>query len=258
MTGVQTCALPISGGNSGLTPSQNLVDAYEYTGSAVADNPYANRDPRLKYTIVTHNSSWNGRTIDITEGGSDSYLTVNSSRTGYYLKKYLADELVLTQGQTAMHHWVYFRYAEILLNYAEAANEAWGPDDGSHVASGLTARQALNLVRGRADVDLAPVDLTKYEGDNDRERMRAAVKAERRVELAFEDHRYWDLLRWNDGTILGQPIEGMKAVADSNGAFRYETFKAEDRVFEPKMYRYPIPYQEISKSKGIVTQNTGW
>ncbi len=247
-----------AGGNSGLTPSQNLVDAYEYTGSAVADNPYANRDPRLKYTIVTHNSSWNGRTIDITEGGSDSYLTVNSSRTGYYLKKYLADELVLTQGQTAMHHWVYFRYAEILLNYAEAANEAWGPDDGSHVASGLTARQALNLVRGRADVDLAPVDLTKYEGDNDRERMRAAVKAERRVELAFEDHRYWDLLRWNDGTILGQPIEGMKAVADSNGAFRYETFKAEDRVFEPKMYRYPIPYQEISKSKGIVTQNTGW
>ena len=158
-----------------------------------------------------------------------------------------------------MHQWVYFRYAEILLNYAETANEAWGPDDGSHVASGLTARQALDQVRGRADVRLDPVDLTKYEGATDKERMRAAVKAERRVELAFEDHRYWDLLRWNDGTILGQPIEGVKAVAGGgDGLFRYETFKVEDRVFDPKMYRYPIPYQEISKSKGVVTQNAGW
>lgn len=248
-----------AGGNSGLTPSHNLVDAYEYTGPAVANDPYANRDPRLGYTVVTNNSTWNGRTIDIAEGGSDSYLTVNSSRTGYYLKKYLADELVLTQEQTAMHQWVYFRYAEILLNYAEAANEAWGPDDGSHVASGLTARQALDQVRGRADVRLDPADLTKYEGATDKERMRAAVKAERRVELAFEDHRYWDLLRWNDGTILGQPIEGVKAVANGgDGLFRYETFKVEDRVFDPKMYRYPIPYQEISKSKGVVTQNAGW
>lgn len=251
---------PIStaGGNSGLTPSQNLVDAYEYTGPADPADPYANRDPRLGFTVVTNRSAWNGRTIDISEGGSDSYLTVNSSRTGYYLKKYLADNLVLTQEQTAMHQWIYFRYAEILLNYAEAANEAWGPDDGSHVASGLTARQALDRVRGRADVDLDPADLTKYAGATDRERMRAAVKAERRVELAFEDHRYWDLLRWNDGAVLAQPIAGVKAVCEEDGTFRYETFKVEDRVFDPKMCRYPIPYQEISKSNGVVTQNTGW
>ena len=247
-----------AGGGSGLTPSQNLVDAYEYTGPAIAGNPYANRDPRLGYTVVTNNSAWNGRTIDISESGPDSYLTVNSSRTGYYLKKYLTDELVLTQEQTAMHQWVYFRYAEILLNYAEAANEAWGPDDGSHVASGLTARQALDQVRRRADVNLGAVDLTKYEGETDRERMRAAVKAERRVELAFEDHRYWDLLRWNDGTALGQSIEGVKAIANGDGTFRYETFKVEDRVFDPKMYRYPIPYQEISKSNSVVSQNAGW
>ena len=247
-----------AGGNSGLTPSQNLVDAYEYTGPADPADPYANRDPRLHQTIVTNNSAWNGRTINIAEGGSDSYLTVNSSRTGYYLKKYLTDELVLSQEQTAMHQWIYFRYAEILLNYAEAANEAWGPDDGSHVATGLTARQALNLVRGRADVNLPPVDLTKYEGETDQIRMRAAIKAERRVELAFEDHRYWDLLRWNDGEILGQPIEGTKAISNGDGTFRYETFKVEDRVFSTKMYRYPIPYQEISKSGGIVTQNIGW
>lgn len=247
-----------AGGNSGLTPSQNLVDAYEYTGPADPADPYANRDPRLHQTIVTNNSAWNGRTINIAEGGSDSYLTVNSSRTGYYLKKYLSDELVLSQEQTAMHQWIYFRYAEILLNYAEAANEAWGPDDGSHVATGLTARQALNLVRGRADVNLPPVDLTKYEGETDQIRMRAAIKAERRVELAFEDHRYWDLLRWNDGEILGQPIEGTKAISNGDGTFRYETFKVEDRVFSTKMYRYPIPYQEISKSGGIVTQNIGW
>lgn len=246
------------GGNSGLTPSQNLVDAYEYTGAPVADNPFANRDPRLSSTVVTHNSTWNGRTIDITANGLDSYLTVNSSRTGYYLKKYLTDELVLTQEQTAMHQWIYFRYAEILLNYAEAANEAWGPDDGSHTASGLTARQALDQVRGRASVGLGGVDLAKYEGATDKERMRAAVKAERRVELAFEDHRYWDLLRWNNGTVLAEPVEGIRAADNGDGTFRYERFKVEERVFDEKMYRYPIPYQEISKSKGVVTQNAGW
>lgn len=247
-----------AGGGSGLTPTENLVAAYEHTGPAVAGDPYANRDPRLAYTVVTPNSTWNGRRIDISEQGQDSYLQTNASRTGYYLKKWLADGLVLTQSQTAMHQWIYFRYAEILLNYAEAANEAWGPDDGSHASTGLTAREALDAVRTRGDVGLAPVDLTRYEGATDKERMRAALKAERRVELAFEDHRYWDLLRWRDGAVLGQPAEGVKAAGNGDGTLHYETFRVEERVFDPKMYRYPIPYQEISKSQGVVTQNTGW
>lgn len=247
-----------AGGNSGLTPSQNLVDAYEYTAAPDAANPYANRDPRLGYTIVTNGSKWNKRTVDITEGGADSYLATNASRTGYYLKKYLTDELVLAQNQTAMHQWVYFRYAEILLNYAEAANEAWGPDDGSHVSSGFTARQAINMVRARGDVNLPAVDLSKFPGGSDKERMRAAIKAERRVELAFEDHRYWDLLRWKDGNVLGEAITGVRAIKNGSDV-RYDKVTVEDRVFDSaKMYRYPIPYTEVSKSMGKVAQNQGW
>lgn len=255
---LETSNYPIAtpGGNSGITPSQNLVDAYEWTGPEDPDNPFANRDPRLKATIVTNGSTWNGRTIDISENGTDSYRTLNSSRTGYYLKKYLTDGLVLTQGQTAIHQWVYIRYAEILLNFAEAANEAWGPDQ-TDATAGMSARSALNMVRNRAGLE--DVDLTDYSGTNDTERMRNAIKAERRVELAFEDHRYWDLLRWKDGDRLGDDIRGIRADDNGDGTFSYTEITVESRIFdESRMYRYPIPFTEISKSNGVLTQNQGW
>lgn len=244
------------GGNSGLTPSHNLVSSYEFTGPEDPTNPYVNRDPRLYATIVTNNSQWNNRTIDISADGTDASTNANASRTGYYLKKYLTDNLFLLQNQQAVHHWILFRYAEILLNYAEAANEAWGPDDGSQVSSGLTARAALNQVRQRVGLD--PVDLTRYAGGDDKARMREAIKAERRVELAFEDHRYWDLLRWEDGAVLGTTIEGVHAVRTGADTFDYVVVDVEDRVFDPKMYRYPIPYEEVGKSNGQIDQNIGW
>lgn len=244
------------GGNSGVTPSHNLVSSYEFTGPEDPDDLFANRDPRLYHTVATNNSVWNNRTIDITTEGTDSFTKANASRTGYYLKKYLTDNLFLLQNQTAVHHWVMFRYAEILLNYAEAANEAWGPDDGSHVASGLTARNALNQVRQRVGLD--PVELTRYAGGDDRERMRHAVKAERRVELAFEDHRYWDLLRWKDGDVLATTIKGVRAERKGAGVFDYVVVDVEGRVFDQKMYRYPLPYDEVAKSNGQVQQNKGW
>lgn len=246
-----------AGGGSGLTPSANLVDAYEYISAPDPSNPYAGRDPRLGYTVVTNGSTWNSRTIDISGEGSDSFRNTNASRTGFYLRKYLTDDLVLSQNQTAMHQWVYFRYAEILLNFAEASNEVWGPD-ASGVSSGLTARQALNQVRGRTDVAIGDIDLSKFPGADDKARMRAAIKAERRVELAFEDHRYWDLLRWKDGDVLAQPLTGVRAVSDGVGGFTYSSIEVEKRVFDPKMYRYPIPYTEISKSKGVIEQNPQW
>lgn len=244
-----------AGGNSGLTPSGNLVDAYEYIAEPDPADPYANRDPRLAYTVVTNGSTWNSRVIDITEGGTDSYRNTNASRTGYYLRKYLTDDLVLTQSQTAMHQWIYFRYAEILLNYAEAANEAWGPDVAGDC--GLSAKDALNLVRNRTSVGLGDVNLAKFAGSDDKSRMRAAIKAERRVELAFEDHRYWDLLRWKDGSALAETIKGVKA-SILGDAISYETIDVEPRVFEEKMYRYPLPHEEVSKSGGVLEQNLGW
>lgn len=239
-----------AGGNNSITPSGNLVDAYEYIGTPGSD-PYANRDRRFYSTIVYNGSNWNGRTIDISENGSDSYKATGASRTGYFLKKYLTDGLDLTKDQTAAHNWIHFRYAEILLNYAEAANEAWGIDDGSKVSTNTTARMALNMVRNRAG--LADVDLSKFAGANDKEKMRNAIKAERRVELAFEDHRFWDLLRWKDADALKQNITGVAF----NGS-TYTPTMVETRVFEEHMLRYPIPYSEVSKSNGVISQNPAW
>ena len=244
---------PIStpGGQSGACPTQNIVDAYEYVDTPDERNPYLNRDKRFYSTIVYNGATWNNRTIDISEDGTDSYTATGASKTGYYLKKYLTDNLDLSNSQTAAHQWIHFRYGEILLNYAEAANEAWGPDDGSAVSTGMTARDALNGIRERAG--LGEVDLSRYEGDNDQEKMRNAIKAERRVELAFEDHRYWDLLRWKDGDVLKESISGVRYDGSA-----YTKTTVESRVFSDNMYRYPIPYTEVSKSNGVVTQNPGW
>lgn len=240
------------GGNSGITPSHNLVSAYEYKGTPDPDNPYANRDPRLLYSVVTNNSEWNGRTMEIYPGGTDDPAKNNTSRTGYYLKKFLIEDLYLVQDEKRLHNWVMFRYGEILLNYAEAMNEAYGPDADPE-GYGMTARQAINMVRARNGVAMPPVEAT---GQSD---MRLSIKHERRIELAFEDHRYWDLVRWRDGEALNQPLKGVRVTIDEDGAFTYTEFTVENRIFQtPKMYLYPIPHTEIVKSNSILTQNPEW
>lgn len=240
------------GGSSGITPSQNLVADFEYNGIPNPANPYANRDPRLGFTVVTNNSTWNARTIDESTGGSDDMKKTNASRTGYYLKKFVNDGLNLVQGQNVVHNWVIFRYGEILLEYAEAMNEAYGPDIDN--GFGLTARAALNMVRNRTGVAMPAVTVTGQDV------FRIAVKHERRVELAFENYRYWDLLRWKDAaTVLSQPLQGVAVSKDLSGNFMYQVFNVENRVFDPsKMYYYPFPQTEISKSNGILKQNSGW
>ncbi len=153
-----------AGGGSGITPSHNLVSAYEYKGTPDANNPYANRDPRLGFSVATNNSQWNDRTIEIWEGGSDDYTIKNTSRTGYYLKKFLNENLNLVQDEKRLRSWIVFRLAEIYLNYAEAMNEAYGPDDSN--GYGLTAREAINIVRSRTGVEMPPVTATsKDESD---------------------------------------------------------------------------------------------
>ncbi|PZR28862.1 MAG: RagB/SusD family nutrient uptake outer membrane protein [Citrobacter freundii] len=240
------------GGNSGITPSNNLVSAYEYIGTPDPANPYANRDPRLAATVVTIGSTWNGRVIDASPGGTDDRAKSNTSRTGYYLKKFLTDNLNLTQGGTAQHNWIVFRYAEILLGYAEAMNEAFGADV-QPAGYPMTARQALTMVRNRAST-LLPVVTASSVAD-----FRAAVKQERRVELAFEDHRYWDLLRWKDAEIvLNQPITGVTVTKNPNNTFNYQTITVAARAFRNAMYLFPFTQAEISNSKGTLEQNPGY
>ena len=240
-----------SGGKSGVCPTENLVSAYEYIGTPNPDNPYANRDPRLEASIVTNGSTWNGRVIAQAAGETDDQARANASRTGYYLKKFLTDGLNLTQGQTAQHNWIAYRFAEILLNYAEAVNEAWGP---SVVPAGYpgSAAQALQYVRDRASLSLPAVDAGTVDS------FRSAVKHERQVELAFEDHRYWDLLRWKEAmTVLNQPVKGVK-ITRSGETYTYMVVDVADRTFAARNYYLPLMRSEIENSAGTLEQNPGY
>ena len=243
------------GGNSGVCPTQNLVSDFEIKDKTIAvdpKNPYKNRDPRLAIFVVTQGSTWNSRVIDNSAGGVDDMANSNTTKTGYYLKKLMNDKLDLIKNQGVVHNWVIFRYAEILLNYAEALNEVFGPDNDSGL--GLTPRQALNMVRSRVGVAMPNVTTT------DKALFRSAVKHERRIELAFEGHRYWDLLRWKDAEmILNQPIQGVSISKNTDGTFSFQVRNVGTRTFDAsKMYYYPISQSEINKSKGVLLQNPNW
>lgn len=250
------------GARGGTNPSQNLVDAYEtMNGLAIADDPeydpqlpYSNRDPRLHMSIIVNQSTYKGREVEIWAGGMDGAGKPRATETGYYLKKFVDEGLDLLQNRTSTHNWIYFRYAEILLNYAEAMNEAYGPDV---VPAGytLSATDAINQVRQRPGVGL-PVLSGVSQGE-----LRERVRRERRVELAFEEHRFWDVRRWKIAeSTLGQPIRKVDITKADDGtvSYSYPADGVQQRVFESKMYLYPIPRVEIEKTSGALSQNPGW
>lgn len=245
------------GGNSGTTPSQNLVDAYEmsdgtdfdWTNAEQVADPYVNRDPRLAYTIVTNNAQFKDRAVECWAGGRDGKGVTRATKTGYYIRKYVDPNLDLLLGQTSIHSWILIRLGEIYLNYAEAMNEAYGPTDDH--GYGLTALQAINVVRNRTGVSMPAIPDTVT-----REELRERIRRERRVELAFEDHRMWDLRRWMTATTeLAQPIRGVD-INKRGGTYEYTPIEVEKRVFEPKMLFYPIPQKDINISRW--PQNPLW
>ncbi len=260
--GLERANYPIgfTGAFGGVNPSQNLVDAYETVNGLTIQNdpeydptnPYQNRDPRLQMSIIVNGSTYKGRTVETFRGGMDSFDKARATKTGYYLKKFSDEGLDLLQNRTSAHTWIYFRYAEILLNYAEAMNEAFGPDAA---AEGLpvSAREILNQVRDRPGVNLPDQTATGVEA------FRAKLKNERRVELAFEEHRFWDLRRWEDAeAVLSQPLRIAVIEEAGDGNFSYSYQNAEERTFLEKMYRYPIPADEINRSGGTLSQNPNW
>ena len=142
-----------------------------------------------------------------------------------------------------MHTWILIRLAEIYLNYAEALNECQPghPDIKTYV----------DKVRQRTGVNMPPLP----EGLSQSE-MRDRIRHERRIELAFEDHRFWDLRRWNLGTtILNSPLKGVRITKNSDNTFGYQVI-GRNRVFEPKMYFYPIQ-NDLNIGQGWV-QNPLW
>ena len=229
----------------GTAPSGNLGDAYEPTGGrtftwkdpSMAARPYENRDPRFAATIMPNNSTFQGRPVECWEGGADGPDKNNASRTGYYLLKYVDPELKLLQGQSAIHSWIIIRLGEIYLNYAEAMNEAYGPD--AKGIYGKSAREAVNEVRGRVGMPDVVAD--------SKEEMREKIRHERRVELAFEDHRFWDVRRWMTAPDdLNAPLKGVKVTRLSYNSFEYQSVEVESRSFKRSMYFYPIPQNELN------------
>ena len=186
--------------------------------------------------------------LETYEGGKNGAPLEGATTTGYYLKK-LVDETVSLdpiKPVSKPHHFPGYRYAEVLLNYAEAMNEWQGPDytDATHP---LSARDALNQVRAAANMKgVVATNQTEF---------REKVHKERRIELAFEDHRFWDIRRWKEGKLVKE-IYGVK-IQNNNGTLSYKKEKVQDRVWDDKMYLYPIPQNEVYVNDNL-TQNPGW
>jgi hypothetical protein len=257
------------GGWAGNTPLQNLVDDYEMdNGKAITDptsgydptHPYDHRDPRFDATVLHNGSAYRERNVEaFIPGGKDSKdgdSNWNTTKTGYYLRKYMDDAYPLQNpwGNAGFHPWIYFRYAEILLNFAEAANEAYGADVVP-AGSTMSATQAINMIRARPGVNMPALP-----GGLSQSQMRDAVRYERRVELAFEEHRFYDVRRWKIADVTeNKPAAGVIITKNADGSFSYTPKIALDgRAFATKHYWLPIPRSEIQASNGQLQQNAGY
>ena len=241
-----------AGSWNGLYPTQNLVDAYETIDGKLIDDPtntmydaqdpYSNRDARFYQSIIYNGSTWETylmsmvtNTVDPSKNGSCK-PRLGKARCGYGPKKFIEELDPSTNiygGYAQSNNWPYFRYAEVLLNYAEAKNESLSVPDES-------VYNAVNEVRARSNQPNLPTGLSKEE-------MRKRIKNERRVELLLEEHRFYDLRRWKDGNVLAEQIMGMN-IYNNNSTLKYEMSKVEDRVFTGEHYYLPIPLSEQEKN----------
>jgi len=271
-------------GKGEINPSQNLVDAFPMANGLPvtaansgydAKNPYADRDPRLSHYIIYNGAKF--RNIDIVTGlysNSKSEVKDNlgnvpaSTRTGYYMSKLLREDVNPQSSNLVEQQHIYarIRYTEIFLAFAEAANDAWGPTgDGG---TGHSAYDVIKAIRERAGIAPAEpgstdrTDVYLEECKSDKDKMTSLIRNERRIELCFENKRFWDLRRWM--LPLNEPVDGVeitKIDADKDpdpDNLVYRRFKVEDRVFDSSYQYYgPIPRGEILKWSQL-TQNKGW
>jgi starch-binding outer membrane protein, SusD/RagB family len=247
-------------GNGRVNPTQNLVDAFPMAnGLPITDpasgynpnKPYANRDARLRNYIVVDSTIMRSTTIrtksdNPTNDAVDMLPT--STRTGYYMRKLLNETVNANPSSISnqKHYPVYIRYTEIFLNYAEAANEAWGPTGTG--TFGFSAKDVIGAIRKRAGIGITQPD-TYLASITTKEDMRKLIRNERRLELSFEGFRFWDLRRWKETL-----IEPAKGVTITNGVFNIRT--VENRQYSDFMYYGPIPLTEALKAD--LQQNKGW
>jgi len=245
-----------SGINNGRTsPTQELVDAFgminglpisDANSGYNEDDPYANRDLRFYATIFYHGSNWLSRPVETVEGGADKPGGVKQqTKTGYYLRKFMGDFESASNYSNLNHDHILFRYAEILLNYAEARNERLAAPD-------LSVYQAIEKIRERAG--LTPYQLKTGLTKN---QMRELIHQERRKELAFEEHRFYDVRRWKTAEKeFNKELHAMVIYQTGAGLIRQET-PVMQMNFEQKMYLAPIPFNEVIKNPQM-DQNPQW
>lgn len=251
---------PSLGGYANFSPLQELVDSYlTIDGYSIEsalsnydpNNPYQNRDPRLKATIIYDeypmvDFAGSQITIDTSPEANPDGLNYssNSTPTGYYVHKYF-DGQARNQTNSGLN-LILIRYAEVLLNYAEARIEmgSFNQQDWDQTIGALRQRAGL---QGHA---------LEFPG-NDQTQLRAIVRNERRVELAFEaGHRFFDIRRWELAeSVLSGWAHGMKTdqASEDDGYVRVDS-----RSFDPeKHYLWPIPQSERDINPNL-TQNPNW
>ncbi len=253
--------------SQGLTsPTQNFVDAFPMlngqqpfnadgtvnTASGYNPNaPYANRDPRLDVTVFRNGYTWLGRTVETFEGGRDKPNTSSTAvqtKTGYYLRKFLGNFPTGSTYSNQSHNFPIFRYAETLLNYAEALNEVGRVED---------AVTQIGLIRRRAGITAGTNNRYGIKVGITQAEMREVVRNERRIELAFEEHRFWDLRRWKTAAVdLSGPVYAVK-ITSSGSTLTYQKVQVGTLQFDQKLYHMPIPYDEVIKNTALI-QNEGW
>lgn len=267
-------------------PTQELVDAFpmadgfpirdsrsKYTYED-GDDMYLNRDPRLKATVSYNGAyrmmnaykdalmrTYTGDMVttgnpDETSAIKDGIYQPNATTTGYYRMKFILDN-----GGLETYDYrptILMRYAEILLIAAETANEL--------VADGALApeesKEYIRMIRQRAEIEEGESNKYGVMDDIKKEDMRKLIQTERQIELAFEEHRYWDVRRWKIAKeVLGGPSHGMeitRRVLDDGGeSFSYRRIEVLNHVWDDRLYWWPVPQSEMSKS-GALIQNPGY
>jgi len=251
-------------------PSQNLVDDYDMLNGETPfiwvngvktsnpasgydpQHPYWNRDPRLDATVIRDSTVYRGDlhemwiASDGNSWGYDSYKQSSDNPRGNYLiKKFMPEaDMEISWNTTCTIPWPIFRLGEIYLNYAEAEFE---------LGDETTCREYINKVRARVGMPGLPSTVTG-------ETLRQRLYNERRIELAFEEHRYWDVRRWKIAMdIENRPIYGMDVIKNlTTGVKTYTPVKLLERTFTEQNYLLPIATDEIKKNGGSLLQSVTW
>lgn len=252
---------------STFAPTSELVDSYEmadgtdFSWTEHGNDPYTGREPRFYASILYNGAEWEDRKIETFVGGTDGFMafkdenTASSTTTGYYLRKWITENATDWETKASSHFSIMLRYAEVLLNKAEALAESGDLEN---------ALLVLNDVRGR--VGLPP------KSASDKASFMKILRKERMVELAGEGFRFWDIRRWriagddpaveDDGVIHGAVAHGVKITRNAEtGECTYEQVAVDagrTRVFLDHYYAFSIPVTERSNNRLLGDNNPGW